>query len=54
MVNKNHYNLSQTLLSCLVCLTCSFSRACIGGIYCLRHKKYVQYQRIEKCEELSA
>lgn len=54
MVNENHYNLSQTSLSCLVCLSCSSSRACIGGIYCLRHKKYVQYQRIEKCEYLTA
>ena len=33
------------------CWICLHGRLCINGLYCLKHKRYVEYQDTSGCED---
>lgn len=46
MINLNHCSTKADAKPCWICL---HGRLCIGGLYCLKHKQYVQYQEVLSC-----
>lgn len=46
MVNITHCSQKPDAQPCCLCL---HGRYCIGGLYCCKHKRYVQYQDTADC-----
>nr|WP_297657627.1 hypothetical protein [uncultured Prevotella sp.] len=47
-VNLKHCSVKPDTKPCWVCL---HGALCIGGLYCMKHKRYVQYQDVAECED---
>lgn len=48
MINLKHCAQKLDAKPCWICL---HGRFCIGGLYCLKQKQYVQYQDTTQCED---